>query len=180
MLPQDVLGGSSPVAGALYHGAVMKDRIRAAKELLSPLPPVAAVGGVMYRKNRRKQIDILLIKKQNGFWTLPKGHVETGETHIHAVRRELREETGITGNVEQRVTSVSYIVLKQGVPRTKIVTYYLLRAKRGQLRPDKKERIVRVKWFPIDEALRRVKRARVRHILQQAVALLEGTGPAPH
>lgn len=134
----------------------------------------------MYRKNRRKQIDILLIKKQGGFWTLPKGHVESGESHSRAVRRELREETGISGTVEGRVSSVSYIVLKQGKPRTKIVTYYLLRAKRGQLRPDKKERIVRVKWFPLEEAVRRVKRARVRSILQQAAALFERAERAPN
>lgn len=151
----------------------MKDQLSTARDLIAPMPPVAAVGGVMYRKNRRKQIDILLIKKQHGFWTLPKGHVEAGESQSRAVRRELREETGISGTVEARVCSVSYVVLKQGIPRTKIVTYYLLHAKRGQLRPDKKERIVRVKWFPLEEAQRRVKRARVRHILEQAVALLE-------
>ena len=141
--------------------------------LLDPLPPVAAVGGVIYRRTRRREIEVLLIKKQGGYWTLPKGHVEVGESHFEAVRREMREETGLFIAVHQYVCAVSYIVLKAGVPRTKIVTYYLVRARRGRLRPSTKEKIMRIKWFTIPQALRRIKRARVRAIVQQASSLLD-------
>ena len=137
------------------------------------MPPIAAVGGVIYRTNRQHQTEILLIKKEGGYWTLPKGHVEPGETQTAALRREMREETGLHTSVKTYVCAVSYVVLKLGVPRTKIVSYYLVRARRGRLRPSKKERIARIKWFTVPQALRRIKRARVRTIVQQANLLLE-------
>lgn len=159
----------------------MNTPLRYLSELLKPAPPVVAVGGVIYRKNRRHEIEVLLIKKQGGYWTLPKGHVEEGESHFEAVRREMREETGLYTAVQSYVCAVSYIVLKAGMPRTKIVTYYLLRARRGRLRPSQKEHIVRIKWFTVAEALRRIKRPRVRTIVQHANAMLESPKKAqPH
>lgn len=153
----------------------MKPRLQP-PEALVPAPPIVAVGGVIYRYTRRNQVEILLIKKQDGFWTLPKGHVEYGESHGDAVCREMFEETGITVELNQRVSAVSYIILKRGMPHTKIVTYYLARAQSGRLRPDKQEHIVRIKWFGLESALRRIKRARVRAIVQRASTLLPPEG----
>ena len=41
--------------------------------------PIAAVGGVVYRR-RAGEPELLLIKKHRGFWTLPKGRIKPGET----------------------------------------------------------------------------------------------------
>lgn len=150
----------------------MKDRQRDIGERLIPAPPVVAVGGVVYRVAPEGPIELLLLKKQGGFWTLPKGHVEAGESHSHAAQREVHEETGLHAEVGQRVCAVSYVILKHGIPRTKIVTYYVMRAKPGRLQPNKQEKIARLKWFPSDQALRRIKRARVREIAEQALVLI--------
>ncbi|MBC8163093.1 MAG: NUDIX hydrolase [Roseiflexaceae bacterium] len=150
----------------------MKPLPQSAKQPYDVSPPVLAVGGVVYRTTERSQLELLLLRKRGGFWTLPKGHVEAGESYADAAKREIREETGITADIGQHICSVSYIVLKQGRPRTKIVTYYLMPAQFGRLQPDKNEQIVRLKWFPYDEALRRIKRPRVREIAEQALALL--------
>lgn len=160
------------VASALYHGDSMKDRQRDIEARLIPAPPVVAVGGVVYRLAGDGQVELLLLKKQGGFWTLPKGHVEAGESHSHAAQREIHEETGLSAEVGERICAVSYVILKQGIPRTKIVTYYVMRANPGRLRPSKQEKIVRLKWFPSDQALRRIKRARVRDIAEQALILI--------
>ena len=141
--------------------------------------PISAVGGVVYRRGEAGQIELLLIKKRGGFWTLPKGHVKPGEAECEALAREVAEETGIGGDIEAIVQQVSYDIHKGGRPRPKVVTYYCLRATHGTLHPDDKEGIEDVRWFSIDAALDQIQRPRVRAVVRAALELLEhdGTGP---
>ncbi len=53
---------------------------------------VEAAGGLVGDRDGR----VLMIKR-NGWWDLPKGHVEKGEDHMQAAVREVAEETGIEG-----------------------------------------------------------------------------------
>lgn len=55
-------------------------------------------GGVVYRLHNG-QLQILLIQDALDRWTIPKGHIEPGETAQEAAIREIAEETGIQ-NVE--------------------------------------------------------------------------------
>jgi 8-oxo-dGTP pyrophosphatase MutT (NUDIX family) len=134
---------------------------------------IVAVGGVVYQRTRSGQLQLLLIKKRAGFWTLPKGRVLPGEAHADAIAREISEETGISGAVETTVRQVSYEIRKKGAPCQKVVTYYLVRASGGDLRPDKKEQIEKVRWFSMRAALRRIGRPRVRAVAARAANLLE-------
>lgn len=135
-------------------------------------PDINAVGGAVYRIHHG-QPQLLLIKKRGGYWTLPKGTLRPGEGQADGAVREVKEETGLCCEVELPIREVSYTVYKRGQPRNKVVSYYLLRAVKGRLRPDKKEQIERVKWFTIPNALRRIKRGRVRSIAMAAGHLLE-------
>lgn len=134
--------------------------------------PILAVGGFVYRFVESNELEVLLIKKKYGFWTLPKGKVEPGETEVAAVQREVWEETGITGVVDAPVRQVAYTIMKKGAPRRKVVTYYLVRAEGGELHPNKKERIEKLHWFSLQAALKRIQRGRVRKTAQRAGEML--------
>jgi 8-oxo-dGTP diphosphatase len=59
-----------------------------------PDRPVVGVGGVVVRDGHA-----LIVKRahepRKGEWSLPGGTVELGETLVDALRRELKEETGL-------------------------------------------------------------------------------------
>jgi mutator protein MutT len=63
-----------------------------------PDRPIVGVGGVVVDQAR-----VLIVKRahepRKGEWSLPGGIVELGETLIDALKRELREETGLEVDV---------------------------------------------------------------------------------
>lgn len=53
-------------------------------------------GGIVFRFTAdKKDIEILLIQDSKERWTIPKGHIEPGETAKVTARREIEEETGL-------------------------------------------------------------------------------------
>lgn len=52
-------------------------------------------GGIVFRKNDDKQVEILLIQDAKNRWTIPKGHIEEGESPKETAEREIKEETGL-------------------------------------------------------------------------------------
>ena len=78
-----------------------------------PERPVAGVGGVIVDRGRtvliRRGTEPLL-----GQWSIPGGTIEIGETLEEAVRRELREETGLEVRVLELIELFDRIYLENG------------------------------------------------------------------
>jgi len=53
---------------------------------------VQVAGGVVLNAEG----NVVVVKNRDAFWSLPKGHIEDGESPEVAARREIQEETGLT------------------------------------------------------------------------------------
>jgi 8-oxo-dGTP diphosphatase len=133
---------------------------------------IRAVGGVALRGAPGGGLQVLLIRKRGGLWTLPKGRVKRGESDEAALVREFKEETGLDCSVGEMVSQSSYRVLKEGRLKRKTVVYYMLRAEEGVPRPGAEEGIEHAAWVDLPRALKRIGRPRVRAVLRSALTLL--------
>lgn len=133
---------------------------------------IRAVGGVALRGTPTGTLQVLLIRKRGGLWTLPKGRVKRGEADECALVRELREETGLDCMVGEPVSEANYKIVKAGRMRRKIVVYYIVWPQQGELRPGTAEGIEAVRWVDVPRALKRIGRPRVRAVVRSALTLV--------
>ena len=83
-------------------------------------------------------------------WSLPKGHIETGETAEQAAVREIEEETGIAGEILAELGTIDFWFVADGRRIHKTVRHFLLRATGGEL-SDADVEVDEVAWVPLSE-----------------------------
>jgi 8-oxo-dGTP pyrophosphatase MutT (NUDIX family) len=107
-------------------------------------------------------------------WSLPKGHVEAGETTEAAAVREVAEETGILGRVLAPLGTIDFWFVADGRRIHKTVHHYLLMAQSGELCDDDVE-VEQVEWVPLDQLAERLAYDDERRLIAAVPALLADT-----
>jgi len=94
-------------------------------------------------------------KREKLLWSLPKGHIETGETPEEAAIREVAEETGIQSEILRELGVIDFWFMAGGKRIHKTVHHYLFKEVGGKLAPQVTE-VDEVRWFPLNEIVDRL------------------------
>ncbi|WP_028475908.1 NUDIX hydrolase [Nocardia sp. CNY236] len=105
-------------------------------------------------------------------WSLPKGHIEAGETAEQTAIREVAEETGITGVIVAELGNIDYWFVTDGRRVHKTVHHYLLRSVGGEL-SDADVEVTQVAWVPLSELDSRLAYADERRLAEMANKLID-------
>jgi 8-oxo-dGTP pyrophosphatase MutT (NUDIX family) len=101
---------------------------------------------------RRDQKDV---SGKKILWSLPKGHIEEGETPEQAALREVEEETGIQSQIEKSLGIIDFWFMAGGKRIHKTVHHYLFRESGGLLAAQESE-VDEVAWFPLTEIIEKL------------------------
>lgn len=134
-----------------------------------------SAGGVVY-KSQKKDILILVSKhSQHHGWVFPKGligdHVENENKEDTAIR-EVKEETGIDGQIEKTLTPVEYFYEWKGEKIKKTVYYFIMKFIGGDttLHDDEMEE---VEWINPSEVEKRLTYASDKKVWREARKIIE-------
>jgi ADP-ribose pyrophosphatase YjhB (NUDIX family) len=115
-----------------------------------------------------------LDRRNRMLWSLPKGHVEVGETIDEAAIREVREETGISGRIVAPLGTIDFWFVAEGQRVHKTVHHFLLLAEGGEL-SDEDVEVAEVAWVPLSKVARSLAYVDERKLVDTVPALLADT-----
>ena len=108
-------------------------------------------------------------------WSLPKGHLEPGETERETAVREVAEETGIRGRVIGKLGTIDFWFVAEGRRVHKTVHHFLLVAadpEHGLELSDADVEVSEVAWVPLADVPGRLAYADERRLLDRVPDLL--------
>lgn len=124
-------------------------------------------GGIVFRVTKDgKDIEILLIQDSKGRWTIPKGHIESGETAKVTARREIEEETGLKnvsiltwlGKIHFKYRRADKLVLMT-------TQVYLVQALDAKEKPMGEKWMKGIKWFAFTDALEAIEYSDIEKLM---------------
>jgi 8-oxo-dGTP pyrophosphatase MutT (NUDIX family) len=107
-----------------------------------------AAGGIVCREDESGIRILAVHRPRYDDWSLPKGHVDPGETLEAAALREVHEETGYRCEMTGLAGIASYTT---GTGEHKVVHYWVMSVIDGTFAPN--DEVDRIAWVSPDEAI---------------------------
>ncbi|MCH4888972.1 NUDIX hydrolase [Acidaminobacter sp. JC074] len=132
---------------------------------------VISAGGIVYYKDK-----ILMLRKKNGDWVLPKGRIENGETLEETAIREVKEETNVDAIILDYIGITSYSFSNfwtdyQMINKT--VSWYLMEAKSFDLEPLMEEGFVKAAFIESSKVVKMAKYDDERKVIRKALEAIK-------
>ncbi|MFT8593112.1 MAG: NUDIX hydrolase [Bifidobacterium sp.] len=131
--------GNTPEDDGMDEHGVPTPAIMARRRLIGNLTSFASLdnqdlpvvreysaGGLIF--NEKQEVAIIARHSRSGHleWCLPKGHIEKGETPEQTAVREVHEETGILGEVQESIATIDYWFTGTNQRIHKLVHHFVL------------------------------------------------------
>ncbi|MBP6005372.1 NUDIX domain-containing protein [Candidatus Saccharibacteria bacterium] len=135
-------------------------------------------GGFVFRQNGQGDIDLLLIEDKRGRWSIPKGHIDPGETSEETALREINEETNLESlRLIELMDEIYFFYKIEGRFVHMTVFVYLLEAIKGfqeQIQVEDLEWITEVKWFSAKDAYHLIEYPDLKRLTKHAYKRITG------
>lgn len=139
--------------GRSRTGKATAGKVKGRKPSIQEIVREPTAGGVIYRL-KNGEVEILLIQDAKNRWTIPKGHIELGETAKQTAVREIGEEAGLhdvkvlgwLGKINFRYRRLNKLVLMT-------TQVYLVHALGDTNDIQKEDWMNGIRWFKFAEAL---------------------------
>ena len=134
---------------------------------------LVSAGGLVCRHGK-KGIEVVLCGRYSPrLWALPKGTPEGGENRVETALREVSEETGLGVQSNGPIDKISYSFIgsSTGVRFHKTVYFYLMQVTGGDM-SDHDNEFDEVRWFPAEEALRKITYENEAKIVKKGLSLV--------
>jgi len=96
---------------------------------------IEAAGGVVWRITPERHVEVLIVhRRRQRDWSLPKGRLDPGESALSCAVREVREEAGLDCVARTELPEVRYLD-RRG--RSRRVRYWSMEVIGGEFRPNR-------------------------------------------
>ncbi len=132
---------------------------------------ITSAGGVVFLGN-----SVLMLRKINGDWVLPKGKLEVDETAAQAALREVREETGVKGRIIDFLGETTYRFKNcwsHNEVIEKHVKWYVMEAKTTNTVPQREEGFVEAKFIHFNRIDETVRYEDEKNMIEKAIYLYQ-------
>lgn len=118
-------------------------------------------GAIVFNEDK-----ILVIKRVQGHWGFPKGHVEGTETEVETAAREIKEETNLDVEINQNYRYVERYYPKSDVEKD--VVYFVAKKTGGDIVAQEEE-VQSAEWVDIKDAMGKLTYESSKNVLRKAI-----------
>lgn len=132
-----------------------------------------AAGCIPFMRTRERELVACMILRPGGYWEFPKGKQEDGETLEQTAVRELKEETGLEGELTQEAPiDIAYTFERDSEHFDKRVRYYFCRVPDASAVHVQKGEVNDFAWLPLEDLMERATYPEMKEAARRAWQVL--------